>query len=313
MATTPTAASVPPISCNRAPIALFVYNRPWHTRQTIDALRRNQLASDSDLIVFSDAARDAAAVPAVREVRELVESASGFKSLRIVARASNLGLAGSIIGGVTAVCAEYGRVIVIEDDLVTAPSFLSYMNQSLSIYENDEVVGSIHGYWYPVDTRVPETFFLRGASCWGWATWLRAWQLFEPDGRKLLAELKRRKLVNSFDLDGAVPYTQMLKNQLTEKVDSWAIRWHAAMFLANRLQLWPGRSLVRNVGFDGTGTNCGESAAYNVEPSEIPVATSRIPLVESAEARAALIHYHRSTRRSIPARAISRLRRMVGI
>jgi hypothetical protein len=313
MAKMPGAASVPRIRGNRAPIALFVYNRPWHTRQTIEALRRNQLASDSDLIVFSDAAKDVAAISAVREVRELVESASAFKSLRIVARDSNLGLAGSIISGVTAVCVEYGQVIVLEDDLVTAPSFLTYMNQSLSTYENDEVVGSIHGYWYPVDRRVPETFFLRGASCWGWATWSRAWQLFEPDGRKLLAELQRRNLADSFDLDGAVAYTQMLKNQVADKVDSWAIRWHAAMFLANRLQLWPGRSLVRNVGFDGTGTNCGESAAYNVDPSEIPIAAARMPLVESAEARAALIHYHRSTRRSVPARALSRLRRMVGI
>jgi hypothetical protein len=296
-----------------APIALFVYNRPWHTRQTVEALLNNELASDSDLIVFSDAARDSAAGAAVCEVRRFVESVAGFRSLKIVARASNLGLAGSIIEGVTSVCNEYGRVVVVEDDLVTAPSFLGFMNQSLRMYEGDAAVGSIHGYWYPMDRQLPATFFLRGASCWGWATWSRAWRLFEPDGSKLLAELRRRNLTDLFDLDGAIAYTQMLKNQIAGKVDSWAIRWHAAMFLADRLQLSPRQSLVRNIGFDGTGTHAVESQAYSVEPSAIPIRVARIPLQESPEARAALVHYYRNTRRSIATRAFGRLRRMVGI
>jgi hypothetical protein len=296
-----------------APIALFVYNRPWHTRQTVEALLNNELAPDSDLIVFSDAARDSAAEAAVREVRNFIESVAGFRSLRIIARASNLGLAGSIIEGVTSVCNEYGRIVVVEDDLVTAPSFLSFMNQSLRLYESDAVVGSIHGYWYPIDRQLPETFFLRGASCWGWATWSRAWRLFESDGSKLLAELRRRNLADLFDLDGSIPYTRMLTNQIVGKVDSWAIRWHAAMFLAGRLQLSPRKSLVRNIGFDGTGTHSVESQAYSVEPSAIPIAVARIPLQESSEARAALIHYYRSMRRSVATRALGRLRRMVGI
>jgi Glycosyl transferase family 2 len=296
-----------------APLALFVYNRPHHTRRTIDALLGNDFVSQTDLIVFSDAARDAASAAAVSEVREIVRSIRGFKSLRIVARPANLGLARSIIDGVTSVCAEYGRLIVLEDDLVTAPHFLSFMNQSLQLYENEPAVGSIHGYWYPVVKKVPETFFLRGASCWGWATWSRAWRLFESDGRKLLAELRRRNLTGPFDLDGAIAYTQMLKNQINGKVDSWAIRWHAAMFLADRLQLSPGRSLVRNIGFDGTGTHCVESEVYGVETSALPVSVARIPLQESPEARAALIDYYRSTRPSIAVRALGRLRRMAGI
>jgi Glycosyl transferase family 2 len=296
-----------------APVALFVYNRPWHTRQTVEALLRNELASQSDLIVFSDAGRDAASAAAVREVREFVESIAGFRSLRVVRRAANLGLAASIIDGVTAICGEYGRAIVLEDDLVTAPYFLKYMNQSLQVYENDAAVGSIHGYWYPVDREVPETFFLRGASCWGWATWSRAWRLFEPDGRKLLAELRLRKLMDSFDLDGAIAYTQMLKNQISGKVDSWAIRWHASMFLEERLQLSPGRSLVRNIGFDGTGTHGVESEVYGVEQSTIPVTVTRTTLQESPEARAALIHYYCGTRQNIARRALRRLRRMTGI
>jgi Glycosyl transferase family 2 len=296
-----------------APLALFVYNRLRHTRQTVEALLRNELAPESDLIVFSDAERDAGSAAAVREVREFVQSIAGFRSLRIVRRAANLGLAASVIDGVTAVCGEYGRAIVLEDDLVTSPHFLRYMNQSLKVYESDAAVGSIHGYWYPAEREVPETFFLRGASCWGWATWSRAWRFFEPDGRKLLAELRLRKLTDSFDLDGAIAYTQMLKNQIAGKVDSWAIRWHASMFLEEKLQLSPGRSLVRNIGFDGTGTHGVESRVYGVEQSTIPVAVTRTPLLESPEARAALIHYYRSTRRNIAKRALARLRRMSGI
>jgi len=296
-----------------APLALFVYNRPRHTRQTVEALLRNERASESDLIVFSDAERGPESAAAVQEVREFVASIAGFKSLRIVRRAANLGLAASIIDGVTAVCGEYGRAIVLEDDLVTAPYFLNYMNQALDLYENDPAVGSIHGYWYPVNREVPETFFLRGASCWGWATWSRAWQGFEPDGRKLLAELQLRKLTRSFDLDGAIAYTQMLKNQIAGKVDSWAIRWHASMFLANRLQLSPGRSLVANIGFDGTGTHRVDSPVFGVDQSATPVTVERTELRESPAARAALIHYYRSTRRNMASRALGRLRRMAGL
>jgi hypothetical protein len=237
---------------------------------------------------------------------------TGFRSLRIIPREANLGLAESIIGGVTAVCGEFGRAIVLEDDLITAPHFLKFMNEALRMYEHDAMVGSVHGYWYPADRELPETFFLRGASCWGWATWSRAWQSFEPDGRKLLAQLRQRHLTHAFDLDGAIAYTRMLEMQIAGKIDSWAIRWHAAMFLDGRLQLSPGRSLVRNIGFDGSGTHCAESAAYGVDISPVPVDVRRIALQESAAARAALIRYHRSTRRSLASRALGRLRRMVG-
>ena len=301
------------MSLRQAPVALFVYNRPWHTRQTIEALRRNHVATQSDLIVFSDGPRDAAAALAVSEVREYARSVTGFRSLRILEREANLGLAESIIGGVTAVCAEFGRVIVLEDDLITAPYFLQFMNEALRMYENDVMVGSVHGYWYPVDREIPETFFLRGASCWGWATWSRAWQSFEPDGRKLLAQLRQRNLTDAFDLDGAIAYTRMLEKQIAGKIDSWAIRWHASMFLAGRLQLSPGRSLVSNIGFDGSGTHCAESAAYGVEISPTPPEVRRIVLQESGAARAALIRYHRGTRRSLARRALGRLRRMVGV
>lgn len=302
-----------PVRAGNAPIALFVYNRREQTQRTVAALLRNELAAESDLFVFCDGVKNAAASGAVQEVRSFVRTIGGFRSVAIIERDSNLGLARSIISGVSSVCGDYGRVIVMEDDLVTAPTFLRFMNDALRTYENDEAVGSIHGYWYPVAAELPSTFLLRGASCWGWATWSRAWRMFEPDGRKLLMELQRQNLTRAFDLDGAISYTRMLQLQIAGKIDSWAIRWHATMFLANRLQLSPGVSLVRNIGFDGSGTHCSESEAYDVELSAAALPMKRIPLRECSEARAALIRYHRATRRSLPARAFGRLRRIVGI
>lgn len=295
-----------------APVALFVYNRLSLTRQAIDALRGNAPAAATDLIVFSDGPKDLASAPAVHEVRRFIGSVAGFRSVRIVERPVNLGLANSIISGVTEVCGESGRVIVLEDDLITAPSFLRFMNDALNFYEAEERVGSVHGYWYPIDRKVPETFFLRGASCWGWGTWSRAWRLFEPDGRKLLAELQRRRLTRLFDLDGAIGYMKMLRNQIANKNNSWAIRWHASMFLADRLQLSPGSSLVNNIGFDGSGTHRVKSDAYSVPLGAGPVTIGHIPLEQSEEALAALAYYYRSTRPSIPRRAIGRVRRMLG-
>jgi hypothetical protein len=294
-----------------APIALFVYNRPWHTQQTLEALAGNELAAVSELLVFSDAPRGERDIATVQEVRRLVRRIDGFKSVNVVERSSNLGLAGSIIDGVTAVCGQHGRVIVLEDDLITAPWFLRYMNDALSLYAADDAVGSIHGYWYPVHRPLPATFFLRGASCWGWATWSRAWQLFDADGSRLLSELQRRRLSRQFDLDGAIAYTRMLRQQIAGISDSWAIRWHAAMFLAGKLQLSPATSLVRNIGFDGSGRHSGQSCAFEVELAAAQVTLERVPIQECADARAALIHYYRGTRRSLGMRALALLRRLL--
>jgi hypothetical protein len=296
-----------------APVALFAYNRLHHTRKTIDGLRRNDLAAGTDLYIYCDGPRNPAAVSAVREVREFVRTVDGFRSVSVIERDANLGLAKSIISGVTQVCALHGRIIVVEDDLQTSPYFLRYMNAALDMYADVARVGSVHGYWYPVDQPCPETFFLRGASCWGWATWSRSWSLFEPDGQKLLAALEERRLTRRFDLDGSIRYTQMLRNQIAGANDSWAIRWHATMFLADRLQLSSGTSLVRNIGFDGSGTHCVETDAYAVPLADRPINLRPIPVEESAEARNALIQYYRQSRPTLAARVISRLRRAAGI
>lgn len=294
-----------------APAAMFVYNRPDHAARTIEALAANELAADTDLTIYCDGPKTAEARASVEATRVVARAARGFRSVRTVERDTNMGLANSIITGVTEVCGDRGRVIVVEDDLVTAPTFLRFMNDALDKYEHQPRVGSIHGYWYPVDRAVPETFFLRGASCWGWATWSRGWQVFERDGAKLLAKLRELKLTRTFDLDGAMAYTKMLEDQIAGRNNSWAIRWHASAFLADLLQLSPGRSLVRNIGFDGSGTHCDDSGAFDVSLGGAPVRLADIPVEPSADARAALIHYYRSTRRSFAQRVVGKLRRIL--
>ena len=168
-----------------SPIVLFVYNRPWHTRQAIKALQNNELADRSDLFIYSDGPKGEQTDKAVQKVREYIYTINGFKTVTIRERKENMGLAGSIIDGVTAIVKEYGRVVVLEDDLVTSPFFLRYMNDALKLYEHDERIISIAGYIYPLSVKLPTTFFLRGADCWGWATWKRGWNHFEKDGQTL--------------------------------------------------------------------------------------------------------------------------------
>jgi hypothetical protein len=137
------------------------------------------------------------------------------------------------------------------------------MNEALDRFADVERVISVHGYVYPVQEMLPEAFFLRGADCWGWATWRRGWALFNPDGQALLDELKRKSLIKAFDFNGAYGYSKMLEGQIKGTNDSWAIRWHASAFLADKLTLYPGRSLVHNIGNDSTGTHCGSYSTYD--------------------------------------------------
>lgn len=278
---------------NFAPIALFVYNRPWHVRQTVETLKQNRFAGKSDLFVFSDAHKNLEVAKAVEEVRDYVRTISGFRSVTIIEREKNFGLAKSIIDGVTRLCSEHGRVIVVEDDLVTSPHFLKYMNDALNLYEHDERVISVHGYVYPVAEILPETFFLRGADCWGWATWKRGWDLFEPDGRKLLSEIDRRNLRRLFDLNGSCDFTRMLENQISGKIDSWAIRWHASAFLSNKLTLYPGHSLVNNIGHDNSGSHCGESTIFDAKLGNTPINISNIEVEPSQEGEQAFENFLR--------------------
>lgn len=273
---------------NFSPIILFVFNRPEHTRKTINALRKNYLAKESHLFVYADGPRSNTADPGVENVRKIIRQIDGFKEVTIVERSENYGLSRSIISGVTEIVRQYGKVIVLEDDLVTSSYFLTYMNESLEKYADDDHVCSIHGYVPRVKAAIPETFFLRGADCWGWATWRHGWAHFNPDGQYLLDELKRRKLILAFNFNGAYSFSEMLQRQIKGANDSWAVRWYASAFLADKLTLHPGRSLVQNIGKDGSGTHCGKTSKCDVGLSLAPINLQDIPVVHSRQAAQAV-------------------------
>lgn len=278
-----------------APIALFVYNRPDHTRRTVDALKQNGLAQESDLIIFSDAPKSEAHFKAVNDVRQFVRKIVGFKSVRVVERDSNFGLARSVINGVTSVINEYGRIIVMEDDLTVSPYFLEFMNTALDTYKNENEVMHISAYMFPIgDLDLPETLFFRGASCWGWATWARAWDFFETDTKKLLDEIRIKKSEYEFDIQGTVGYTKMLENQLNGNIDSWAVRWYASVFLNGGNCLHPSKSLVNNTGHDGSGIHCGRSSIYDVEILNIKPTINSQEIKENPEGLKAIKQFYNS-------------------
>lgn len=245
-----------------APIALFVYNRLEHTQRTIEALAVNDLASDSELVIFSDGAKNSDGERKVNQVRKYIATVNGFASVEIIYQEKNLGLANSIISGVTSTVSDYGRVIVLEDDLITSPHFLRCMNEALDFYENFSEVASVNAYMYPISD-LPEMFFLKASDSWGWATWARAWKIFEPNGEKLLERIIEDKKHDIFNFHGNYPYLDMLKDQISGKNDSWAIRWAASTLVENKLGLYLGKSLVQNIGLDGTGRHCGKTDTNN--------------------------------------------------
>ena len=294
---------------NNAPILLFTYNRLAHTQRCIKALLKNSLSSESELFIYSDAAKDETQQKAVEEVRQYIHTIRGFKQITITERDENWGLARSIIDGITTQVNRFGKVIVLEDDLVVAPHFLQFMNEALEIYRDEPQVGHIQACDFTQDPSLPETFLIRWTGSWGWATWDRAWKHFNPNGKELLKELRDRGLTYTFDFNGKYGYTRMLRRQIEGKNNSWAIRWNASLFLKGILSLNVGRSLVQNEGFDGSGTNCGGGGLYasQLHLGELPVRKIN-PIEENQEARQAFVRYYARTN-SFWAKAIRRIKR----
>ncbi len=239
-----------------APIALFAYKRPAHLRRAIDSLSRNPLAAQSALVVFCDGPRDDAAREGVGAVRALARGITGFASVEVVERERNMGLAASITDGVGRLMREHGRAIVLEDDLVVAPRFLEFMNAALDRYRHDEQVMQVSGYMYPCDLPADGgSGFLPSISCWGWASWARAWRHYDPtlaSWDELRADAAR---LREFNMDGAYDYAAMLERQRAGELDSWGVIWYLSVFAKRGLVLYPAASLVSNTGFDGSGTH----------------------------------------------------------
>ena len=294
---------------NCAPILLFVYNRPEHTQRCIESLKRNSLATDSTLYIYADGAKNDIQQAAVNEVRSYIHTIRGFKETIIIERDENWGLARNIIDGVTTQVNQYGRVIVLEDDLVVAPYFLQFMNDALETYQDEPKVGHIQACDFTQDPSLPDTFLIKWTGSWGWATWDRAWKHFNPNGKELLQELEQRKLTRTFDFNGKYGFTRMLRRQIKGKNNSWAIRWNASLFLKDILSLNVGRSLVQNEGFDGSGTNCGGGGLYASHLHLAPLPVQKIsPAQEYPIARQAFVRYYGRTN-SFWAKAIRRIKR----
>lgn len=265
------------------PIALFVYNRPAHARKTVEALQANPLAAESDLFVFSDAAKDLQSRDAVVQTRVFAKSITGFRSVALIERERNYGLAANITGGVSQLAARFGRVIVMEDDLVSSPHFLRYMNDALELYAADDRVMHVSGGAYPIggDLRLA-SYFLRVPLCWGWGTWQRAWAHFSRDFGVM--NHFNRDIIRRFDFDGTYDYWKQLELNRQGRLDTWFVFWYASLVLRNGLALFPGTPLVRNIGMDGSGVHCGATDQYDVPLGTSPVRLERMAIEECAEA-----------------------------
>ena len=243
------------------------------------------------------------------KVRELVRSVEGFAAIHIEERTENVGLARNIIEGVTRVVNEHGKVIVLEDDLITSPYFLTFMNDVLERYEQEEKIAHVQGFCFPLQG-LPDAFLIRWTGSWGWATWKRAWNLFNPDGEALLSEIMKKRLDREFDFNGNYPFTRMLRRQVNGENDSWAIRWNASLFLHNRLSVNAGKSLVQNIGFDGSGRHSGHDVIYTT-PLHMSALSSEIPRIEENKAvRKAFEKYYRRTN-SLLAKGVRRIKRIL--
>ncbi len=245
---------------NLAPIVLFVYNRPEHTKQTVEALQKNLLATESELFIYSDAAKNDNSIKKVNEVREYIKSLKGFRNITLILRDKNWGLANSIIDGVTTIINKYEKVIVLEDDLVTTPYFLKYMNQTLKFYKNNHSVLSITGYSFTEEImNFPNSFkddiylHIRPMS-WSWATWKDRWDKVSWDMNYFNEFISNFKEINAFN-QGGKDLTLMLLNQKAGLIDSWYIRWSFHAFKTQKYTVYPRKSLINNLGFDDSGVH----------------------------------------------------------
>ncbi len=249
-----------------APIVLFVYNRIWHTRQTVKSLAENDLAKESHLIIYSDYARNDKDKESVLQVRNFINTIEGFKSINIIERDSNFGLAVNIISGVSEVIKKYGNVILLEDDIVCSKTFLTYMNKLLSYYESNNAVFSVTGYTFPIN--IPEdyiydVYFSPRASSWGWGTWIDRWLKVDWEVRDFHSFIKNPELVKSFNIGGG-DLTKMLKEQMQGKIDSWSIKWSYTHFKNNAYCVYPTKSRLRNIGADNSGVHTDKTKKFDV-------------------------------------------------
>ena len=257
---------------NLAPILFFCFRRPEHTRRVLESLSSNPESANSTLYAFIDGAKNDIDLSAIDDVEYVLNSRQWCGKVNIIRRSDNLGCAKSVIGAVTEYVNRFGSVIVLEDDNLLSPYFLSYINNALIRYEHNKRVMEVTGYRYPVQLKYPCSGFTSSSVGWGWATWKRAWDLFEPNGERLLYKISNdRSLSERFDYNGAYPFLNMLRDQVDGKIGGWDIRWSASILVNNGLTLFPSHSLVFNIGHDGTGVNCGKTKKFDTSIAQKPI------------------------------------------
>lgn len=261
----------------KTPIALFAYNRPQHLELALGSLARCDRLDECDLHIFSDGPKSPKQATAVEASRRIGRDWANRLGAEVVERSENCGLSRSVVAGVTELSESYGRVIVLEDDLIVTPDFLKYMIQSLDRYRDEPQVLQISGYMFPVQySPCSDVFFLPLTTTWGWATWDRAWRIFDWEATGSREKLADPQVRWRFNLDDSYPYTTMLKDRLKGRNDSWGILWWWAVFSVGGLVLHPKQSLVWVGGWDRSGTHCDSMPDF-IQPSPEAFKRPRLP------------------------------------
>ena len=269
------------------PVAVFAYKRPSHLERAIEGLKSNKESVNTDLYIFCDGAKKHEDIDDVLGVRKYANCVQGFRSITVVLREKNLGLSESIITGVTSICEKHGCVAVVEDDIIVSKYFLRWINSAIIEFWDEPKVVSVGCFVFPQSEKLQEFFFLSVPDCWGWAVWQRSWSNFNKDANDLIDKIENGGLAQKFDFGGAYAYTNMLKENALGNNDSWAVRWYASSFLSGGLTIYPNVSMTQNIGFDGSGTHCGDREIINPQlaMSEILAIKNKYKLVESVRAR----------------------------
>lgn len=287
-------------------IAIFAYCRSAHLSKILHSLQRQTIQTALPIHLFLDGPRSSKEAVDIHACRMVAQEFSGVFNLTIHASTVNRGLYDSLTSGISEVLASHEQVIVVEDDIFMSPYFLAYMLDALNLYASEPRVASIHGYLPPMTRELPETFFLRGADCWGWATWRDRWALYRHDAGLMASEIRSQGLARAFDLGGRVPNLRLLDARAAGRSKSWAICWHASCFLADRYTLHPGHSLVRNIGLDHSGEHCLPSLAMEARLSQQPVVVRKQPIVEDPDIVSA--YARQIGRQPFPRRLLNKMR-----
>ena len=276
-----------------APIVVFSYNRPGHLKRTLDALVKNDLAKESELFIYCDGVKSNATEEQhqrIVENRNVAHAVKGFKEVHVVERERNIGLKDNIVGAVTEIVNRYGRVITLEDDVVTSVGFLKYMNKALELYADEEKVMHVSAYMYPHKSRLPDTFFYPVPyPGGGWATWQRAWKHYNDNAKELFDYWKDKW--EKFDIYGGDYLSKQLIRNAEGTMKTWFVKWYAVMRKMDALTLYPGQSLTNNIGFDSLATNCYTTTKFDVVPADC-VKVERISLSVSNKASRVIYDFY---------------------